>query len=56
MGLRLMEHQFNLKERHLHKSKLALYVFAERHQIDWTQACIPQFEPSPTSMKYKEMG
>jgi len=31
MGVRLMEHKFNQKERHLRKSKLALYVFAERH-------------------------
>jgi len=31
MGVILMEHKFNLKERHLRKSKLALYVFAEGH-------------------------
>ena len=56
MGVILMEHKFNLKERHLRKSKLALYVFAEGHQVDWAQACILRFEPNPTSTKYEEMG
>jgi hypothetical protein len=48
------EHNCNVGEGHLDKSKLAPHAVEKGHKIDWTNTAMLQFEANSIRRKYKE--
>jgi hypothetical protein len=53
LGVRLKEHQYNLKQGLLDKSKLAQHAY-EGHRVCWKEATVLQVESNIIWRKYKE--
>ena len=54
LAVRFREHNLNLKEGLLEKSKLAQHAFEEDHRVDWDNARILVIESDSRYRKYKE--
>ena len=53
LGVRIKEHEWNIKQGYFDRSKLAAHLCEEGHQIDWDQTGISQFGPISVYRKYK---
>jgi predicted GIY-YIG superfamily endonuclease len=54
LEVRIKEHNYNLTQGLLEKSKLAQHAYEEGHRICWKEAKVLQIEPNATYRKYKE--